>query len=106
MTTNAKMTYFHKTIQNHEEVWLKGFVDGVMWQEKVSVNPDTGYREVSEVNVYIPTLLDDINKEDIIVKGETDAISPYTLSKYYTVTSVINCDYGSREMQHTELVGK
>lgn len=107
MTTNAKMTHYSKSIVNHEEVWAKNTFEGVMWQDKVSVAPDTGYRDISEVNVYIPVLANYIKNEDIIVKGIQSAKNPSELNtRYYTITSVINCDYGSLNMQHTELVGR
>lgn len=107
MTTNKSMTLFHKTIVNHEEVWNKTFIDGVMWQEKTSVNQATGYSDISEVNVYVPYLIYNVKNEDVIVAGETEATNPTNIkTRYYTITSVSLCDYGSEEMQHTEIIGK
>ena len=107
MDTNVSMTLFHKVIINHEEVWQKIYIDGVMWQEKTSVNQNTGYSDVSEVNVYVPYLICNIKNEDVIVAGGTNATKPSEIKrKYYTVTSVDLCNYGSEEMQHTEIVGK
>lgn len=107
MTTNKSMTYFHKSIVNHEETWAKYFISNVMWQEEIIVNPETGFHDISEVNVYIPAIINNISKEDVIVEGETQATTPSNItSKYYTITSVIPCNYGSEEMQHTEIIGK
>lgn len=107
METNSSITLFHKKIINHQEEWQKIFIDGVMWQEKTSVNQATGYSDISEVNVYIPFLIYDVKNEDVIVAGETNATKPTEIKeRYYTVTSVNLCNYGSEEMQHTELVGK
>lgn len=107
MTTNKSMTCFHKSIANHEETWTKVFIENVMWQEEIIVNPETGFHDISEVSVYIPILIDNISKEDVIVEGETQAITPSGInSKYYTITSVTQCNYGSEEMQHTEIIGK
>jgi len=107
MPTNKSMTLFHKGIINHEEVWTKIYIDGVMWQEKTSVNQSTGYTDVSEVNIYVPFLIYNVKNEDVIVAGETTAEKPSEIgTKYYTITSVSLCDYGSDQMQHTEIVGK
>ena len=107
MTTNKSMTLFHKGIVNHEQTWTKTFIDGVMWQEKTRVNPTTGYSDVSEVNVYVPFLIYNVKNEDVIVAGETNAEKPSDIKEgIYTITSVSLCDYGSEEMQHTEIVGK
>ena len=107
MTTNTAITIYHKVIQNHQEIWLKKVIYEAMWQEKNVVSPETGYVEASEVNIYIPTLENNINNEDVVVKGIQTVSSPDELKdKYYTITNVINCDYGSLYMQHTELVGK
>lgn len=107
MPTDKSMTLFHKTIINHQEEWAKTFIDGIMWQEKTSVNPNTGYSEISEVDVYVPFLIYNVKNEDVIVKGKVEETKPSEIKqRYYTITSIDLCDYGSEEMQHTEIVGR
>lgn len=111
MKTNTAMTHFHKAVINHEETWTKFVYDGtdlpeVMWQERTIVSPSTGFVEANEVNVYIPVLVDNIETEDIILKGTTEETNPENLTNYYTVTTSTPCDYGSEFMQHTEVVGR
>lgn len=106
METNTKMTHYHKEIKNHEEVWTKYIYDAVMWQQKNVVSPETGFVSAKEVNVFIPILTYDIKEEDVIVKGIVEDEEPSKITEKFTVTSAIPCDFGSKAMQHTELVGR
>ena len=91
MKTNTSMTHYKKNIIDHEERWTRNVFTEVMWQEK---------------NVYIPTLEKGIEVGDIIIKGNVETETPTLYSeKKFTVTSAIPCDYGTKAMQHTEIVG-
>ena len=106
MKTNTSMTHYKKNIIDHEEKWTRNVFTEVMWQEKNVVNPSTGFVEANEVNVYIPTLEKGIEVGDIIIKGNVETETPTLYSeKKFTVTSAIPCDYGTKAMQHTEIVG-
>lgn len=103
MTTNSAMTHYTRHIVNHAETWQKTIYNEVMWQDKKIVNPETGFVEKNEVHVYIPTLTYNIKKEDVIVRGIREENTPEFINDKFTITMVMNCDYG--HLQHTELIG-
>lgn len=103
---NATFTHYKKSIVNHNEVWERKPYENIMWQEEQVVNPSTGFVNSSQVNIYLPFLSYDFQKEDIIVRGIIEDENPNNIKNKYTITSVIPCDYGSENMQHTEIIAK
>ncbi len=98
MPLNAVCT----VIRTVNEAYEKIGVYPCMWQETESFEvKEYGVGNADIAIIFIPGISADVQKEDYIFKGEITG--EIDVSKALTVMSVTRCDYGSADMQHTEL---
>lgn len=113
MITNSKLTIYHHTLSNYEDVWTRYNYDKVWFFGGEGAGINKGYDNANNVEVRIPYDQNnglDISKfaiGDIIVQGEskTEITSQDDLSGlFYTITSITNNNFGNN--QHIHLGGK
>lgn len=111
MKTNTGITIYHKKYdkKNHLDRWDIQHIENVMWQGGKGASLNKGYDQANDINIWIPynknqSLKDiPISIGDIVVKGlinkkiekESDLVK-----NYYVITTIIDNDYASFNMQH------
>ena len=110
MTTNTSVTLFHKVYnkEKHLDEWKKYLIDNVMWQGGKGASINKGYEKANDISIWIPYYKNENLKNipfsigDIVVKGKIkEEISKESdLNDPYNITTLINNDYGSYNMQH------
>lgn len=114
MITNSSMTLYHKRFNSKTRLdeWDRYPIENVMWQGGKGASINKGYEKANDITIYIPY---NANRElsqvpfsigDIIVKGNIeDEITKQSDLKVdnYNITTLINNDYGSDDMQHIQL---
>lgn len=117
MTTNTGMTLYHKRFNPNTRLdeWDRYSIERVMWQGGKGASINKGYEKANDINIFIPY---NENKElskvpfsigDIVVKDSIkDEITKQSDLKVenYNITTLINNDYGSLDMQHIRLGAK
>ena len=114
MITNSKLTIYHHTIKDYEDVWTRYNYDKVWFFGGEGAGINKGYDNANNVEVRIPYDQNeglDIEKfaiGDIIVQGEskTEITGQGDLegTLFYTITSISNNNFGNS--QHIHLGGK
>lgn len=111
METNTSMTLYHKRYNPKTRIdeWDRYLIENVMWQGGKGASVNKGYEKANDISIWIPydqnENLDTIPFAigDIIVKGIIeDNITKQSDLKVdnYDITTLINNDYGSSDMQH------
>lgn len=117
METNSSMTLYHKRLNEKTRIdeWDRYSIDNVMWQGGKGASINKGYEKANDISIWIPY---DQNQDlesipfaigDIIVKDIVkDKITKQSDLKVdnYNITTHINNDYGSYDMQHIYLGAK
>lgn len=117
MTTNTSMTLYHKRFNPNAKLdeWDRYPIGKVMWQGGKGASINKGYEKANDISIFIPS---NENKElnkvpfsigDVVVKGNIeDKITKQSDLKVdnYNITTLINNDYGSLDMQHIQLGAK
>ena len=117
MRTNASMTLYHKRYNKETRIdeWDKYVIENVMWQGGKGASINKGYEKANDINIWIPYYKnDELDKipfavGDIIVKGthEKTIIKQSDLDvDNYNITTIINNNYGSYDIQHISLGAK
>lgn len=117
METNSSITLYHKRYnkQTRMDEWDRYQIDNVMWQGGKGASINKGYEKANDISIWIPynqnEELDTIPFAigDIIVKEiiEDKIIKQSDLKiDNYNITTFINNDYGSYDMQHIFLGAK
>lgn len=113
METNKSMTLYHKSDKPDPKTrldkWIRYPIKNVMWQGGKGASVNKGYDKANDINIWIPydqnENLDTIPFAigDIIVEGIIeDEITKQSDLKVdnYNITTHINNNYGSYDMQH------
>lgn len=111
MKTNSSMTIYHKRLNKKTRIdeWDRYQIENVIWQGGKGASINKGYEKANDISVWIPydqnENLDTIpfTIGDIIAKGIIeDKIAKQSDLKEdnYNITTYINNDYGSSDMQH------
>lgn len=117
MITNSSMTLYHKRFNSKTRLdeWDRYLIESVMWQGGKGASINKGYEKANDITVYIPYNTNEglekvpFSIGDIIVKGSIeDMIAKQSDLKVdnYNITTLINNDYGSDDMQHIQLGAK
>ena len=117
MITNSSMTLYHKRFNSKTRLdeWDRYPIESVMWQGGKGASINKGYEKANDITVYIPYNTNGglekvpFSIGDIIVKGSIeDMIAKQSDLKVdnYNITTLINNDYGSDDMQHIQLGAK
>ncbi len=108
------MTLYHKRLNKKTKIdeWDKYLIPNVMWQGGKGASVNKGYEKANDISIWIPYSQNE-NLEtipftigDIVVKGtiENKITKQKDLSDLkidnYNITTFINNDYGSFDMQH------
>ena len=114
MITNGEITIYHKTLVNHEDVWVRYNYTNAWSFNKEGSKINEGYENANNIDVRIPYKTNDnlnitnFSIEDIIVQGkvEQDITKQQDLSNYkiYNITSINNNNFGTKP--HIHLGGK
>ena len=111
METNSSMTLYHKRLNKETRIdeWDSYSIKNVMWQGGKGASINKGYDKANDISIWIPY---DQNEDldiipfaigDIIAKGIIeDKITKQSDLKVdnYNITTCINNNYGSNDMQH------
>jgi hypothetical protein len=112
------MTHYHKTFNKTTKLdeWTRYNYTSVMFQGGKGSSLNKGIVEANDVKIRIPYNLnsnlniDNISIGDIVVKGtlSTNITKQSDLSEYevYNITSLVNNNYGSDDIQHVHIEGK
>ena len=117
MTTNSSITLYHKRFNPNTRLdeWDRYSIEKVMWKGGKGASINKGYEKANDINIFIPY---NENKElnkvpfsigDIVVKGSIkDEIKKQSDLRVenYNITTLINNDYGSVDIQHIQLGAK
>lgn len=117
METNTGITLYHKRYNTKTRIdeWDRYPIENVMWQGGKGASINKGYEKANDISIWIPY---EQNEEletipftigDIVVKGIIeDEITKQSDLKIdnYNITTYINNDYGSFDMQHIYLGAK
>lgn len=117
MKTNAGLTIYHKRFNKTTKLdeWDRYELSEVMWQGGKGASVNKGYDKANDISIWIPY---DKNEElgaipisigDIVVKGiiENQISKQSDLNvENYNITTIINNDYGSYNMQHIYIGAK
>jgi len=115
--TNSSLTLYHKRLNPKTRIdeWDRYEVQNVMWQGGKGASINKGYERANDINLFIPynqnTNLDKVPFAigDIIVQGiiktEIKKQSDLTVANY-NITTLINNNYGSSNMQHIQIGAK
>lgn len=117
MTTNTGITLYHKVYNKNTrlDTWVRYPIEKVMWQGGKGAGINKGYEKANDITIYIPYNSNDnlssvpIAIGDIVVKGIIeDAITKQSDLEVdnYNITTLINNDYGSYDMQHIQIGAK
>ncbi len=117
MKTNSSITLYHKRLNEETRIdeWDRYQIDNVMWQGGKGASINKGYEKANDISIWIPYNqnqdLDSIPFAigDIIVKGIIeDKITKQSdlMMDNYNITTYIDNDYGSYDMQHIYLGAK
>lgn len=117
METNASMTLYHKRYnpKTRLDEWDRYPIKNVMWQGGKGASINKGYERANDISIWIPyDQNDDLETVpfaigDIVVKGIVeDKITKQSDLKIdnYSITTYIDNDYGSSDMQHVYLGAK
>lgn len=115
--TNSSMTLYHKRLNKQTRIdeWDIYQIQNVMWQGGKGASINKGYEKANDISIWIPynenEKLDTIpfSIGDIIVKGIIeDKITKQSDLKIdnYNITTLIDNNYGSYDMQHIFLGAK
>lgn len=117
MKTNSGMTLYHKRYNSTTRLdeWDKYTIKNVMWQGGKGASINEGYEKANDISIFIP-YNQNLNLEnipfsigDIVVKGIiNDKITKQSDLKIdnYNITTLINNNYGSYNMQHIQIGAK
>ena len=117
MKTNSGMTLYHKRYNSTARLdeWDKYTIKNVMWQGGKGASINKGYEKANDISIFIP-YNQNLNLEnipfsigDIVVKGIiNDKITKQSDLKIdnYNITTLINNNYGSYNMQHIQIGAK
>lgn len=112
MITNAKMTHYTKTFnpETRLDEWTRKVYNNVLWQGGKGASYNKGLVDSNDVKIRIPYSTNDIGEfkiGDIIVKGEHSEITTQSdLEDTYNITSIVDNDFGSLDIQHIHIEGK
>lgn len=117
METNSSITLYHKRLNEQTRIdeWDRYPIDNVMWQGGKGASINKGYEKANDISIWIPyNQNQDLESipfaiGDIIVKDIVkDKITKQSDLKVdnYNITTRINNDYGSYDMQHIYLGAK
>lgn len=117
METNSSITLYHKRLNEQTRIdeWDRYPIDNVMWQGGKGASINKGYEKANDISIWIPyNQNQDLESipfaiGDIIVKDIVkDKITKQSDLKVdnYNITTHINNDYGSYDMQHIYLGAK
>ena len=117
MKTNSSITLYHKRLNEQTRIdeWDRYPIDNVMWQGGKGASINKGYEKANDISIWIPyNQNQDLESipfaiGDIIVKDIVkDKITKQSDLKVdnYNITTHINNDYGSYDMQHIYLGAK
>lgn len=111
MKTNSSMTLYHKRFNKQTRIdeWDRYIIKNVMWQGGKGASINKGYEKANDISIWIPyNQNDNLNNipiaiGDIVVKGSIEDVinkqSDLTVDSF-NVTTLMNNDYGSSNMQH------
>lgn len=117
MKINTGITLYHKRFnaQTRLDEWDRYYIKNVMWQGGKGASLNIGYDKANDISVWIP-YNQNVNLKnipfsigDIIVKGEISKtiLKQSDLSvETYNITTLIDNDYGSYNMQHIQIGAK
>lgn len=111
------MTLYHKIFNKKTRIdeWHQYPIDNVMWQGGKGASINKGYEKANDINIWIPYDQNDnlgtipFAIGDIIVKDIIeDKIAKQSDLKVdnYNITTIINNEYGSFDMQHVYIGAK
>ncbi len=111
METNTSLTLFHKRFNTESRIdeWDRYLIENVMWQGGKGASINKGYERANDISVWIPyDQNNDLNAVpfaigDIVVKGNIEqSITKQSDLQVdnFNITTLINNDYGSYDMQH------
>ena len=111
MTTNTEITIYHKRFNSNTRLdeWDIYHIKNAMWQGGKGASLNKGYDKANDVSIWLPysknTKLSEIpiSIGDIVVKGNLkDKISKQSDIKIdnYNITTLVDNNYGNKNMQH------
>ena len=117
MTTNTGITLYHKVYDKTTRLdkWIRYSIEKVMWQGGKGAGINKGYEKANDISIYIPYNSNNnlskipISIGDIVVKGiiDTNITKQSDLKDdNYNITTLINNNYGSYDMQHIQIGAK
>lgn len=117
MRVNTSMTLYHKIrdVKSKTYKWERHLISYVNWQEERIATTSEGYDNANSLLVFVPKLQNNLNNikfdiGDIVVKGivyrNIEKQEDLKGHVFYNLTSVIDNDQGTSQIQHIELVGK
>lgn len=117
MITNSSMTLYHKRYNSNKglDEYDRYTIDYVNWQGGKGASIDKGYEKANDIKIWIPYLKNEDLSEipfaigDVIVKGViNDKIIKQSDLKVdnYNITTLIDNNYGSNNMQHIYIGAK
>lgn len=117
MITNSSMTLYHKRYNSNKglDEYDRYTIDYVNWQGGKGASIDKGYEKANDIKVWIPYQENEELSEipfaigDIIVKGViNDKITKQSDLKVdnFNITTLVDNNYGSSNMQHIYIGAK
>lgn len=117
MVTNSSMTLYHKRFNSKTRLdeWDRYPIENVMWQGGKGASINKGYEKANDISIWIPYNQNEglelipFSIGDIVVKGIIeDKITKQSDLKVdnYNITTFINNDFGSYNMQHVQIGAK
>ena len=114
MITNNKVTIYHHTTTNHNNVWTRYNYSNIWWFGGRGSKINKGYDMANDLDVRIPygqnenLNIANFSIGDIVVKGslETNITTQQDLSSYevYNITSINDNNFGNNP--HIHIGGK
>lgn len=117
MKTNTVITLYHKRYNptTRLDEWDRYLIENVMWQGGQGASINKGYEKANDISIWIPYSENNklnnipISIGDIVVKGEfirdiTKQSDIQTMN--YNITTIVDNNYGSTNMQHIFLGAK
>ena len=117
MKTNTAITLYHKRYNSTTRLdeWDRYLIENVMWQGGKGAGINKGYEKANDISIWIPYSKNNklnnipISIGDIVVKGNIkDKIAKQSDIPVdnYNITTMVDNNYGSANMQHVFIGAK